>query len=1682
MKSHSLHFPHVRAFAALYILISLASAHAVPVTDEQAAAAAANFVAAGGTMGVNFAGGVQDVRAVTAANGAAPFRVVKFADGGFIVTSGDTEDEPFVFISDGPGDLVEDDENPLWGILRHDMSANESARSEQSARAASGGAKLLSASRAENKWAKWLPSTKGGALLRDAQVPDNQVSDICVPRIMDVRWNQRGSGSASHYYNNDIPHHCAVGCVAVALGQIIRHYQWPSTIGQVTRTCRIWNGLYGIHSAVEPNELTTSGAIYNWNAMPAAPDSYSNPPGQAEVSRFLFDVGITIGTKWSAPSDDTSEDGGSGGSSYTAAADALTNIWGYADAVCCFHDASVPGENTYPTGETYAQRFKRIKDVYLPCLAAGMPVLSSIKGHDVVTDGYGYSDGNLYFHINYGWGGTNNNGTVTKNTGWYVATQPIQGHETGLWAAVYNISTNRVGAIFSGRVYGANDTPLGNSPVVAVGPDGTQYRTTSNPAGVYAFNLEPGSYLVYATNGSEIAYRDVITIRNVSSMDEEDYGTVGNVSEVDLHLDPGSSFWTGGGDGTHFSDPGNWSPAHVPSAASTLVFPSTADDVTLNNDISDLQLSGIVFLPSEHSYTITNKSIATAPSATNVFTVVVASGTTATISSPMPSGFNKMGQGTLVLTQSRAGQETTLEEGTLRFANNADIGSFVFGTDPAKRVTLDYGYNYMTEPLLTDFLRAGMDETLTNGLFGTGTNALSFTEANLPSVLTIAKNAIVCNKQFTVNINDGSTHTINIAGGAMINTREGNHWLMQNALSGRLNINVTDGGLLEFWYEAYALTCRDNRNYNDPSLHLVLKDSTLRVRNDKSIRLGWDGENDNATRPVGVFAATNSVIDVYGVFIGNDKVGTNTAGSYTADFDSCVVSAQQFRVFHDRPLNAVRFNDTRLVLKKSDDYWLTAADEFASRWNVKPISVGAGGLVMDSNGANGSILADLQGPGAITKVGAGRLTIGRNQTGTGPLVCQAGDMLVGAGLTVTRPLTVKSGARLSLATTSEASLGSLAFEADTALNIIIDPTTNATPATVGTLTLPASGTVALTMDGGAFTAGNWAILRTDGLAISQVESTFVPQVQAGNAYWFDVVDDELRLVVTGQAREIVWTGNAGDGKMSTGGNWLGGSAPVSGDRVFFNTAATVLADLGAHVRLSGLVLEQVVTFTGNLTAQTINDTSKVAVGTNSTVTLDGDLEFAGSGTKHIAHHVATNGEFVVTGIIRALPEYSGNQIFATSEASDGFVVAKGLVSDTTHSEPFPFRLTHSNGWTDRWAIGSAGLSGPKGFWMYKNSSNPRAIIRADADFTISTTIGDRNTLTFDTTGKDGQPHTVRIGDGVSGGLTRDGVVNVVGTGAVEINYDWTEALIPSEQTCTLTFNVEDTAKLKVLADAWTGDGTITAKSGATLGLGANAHVENATIQSGATLLLPDAATASPWVSGTLTLGDGAKIVLGGLATNVVAVLTQKFKNSGATAVSLSADAAPPATGKYTLIDVKTLNLPDESASTFTFDTSSLHGYTATITYNSTIRLSEVYLNIVAPTPSSWPATWNNGAPPNNAMQEAFDAWKDAYNVTTFDEAAETAFLLGIAPTQQLAELRIQSIALDNGFVTLTTDKPLNLANGVVYVYVRYVPAPDALSDVKSVTINPTTGAVTFPYFATAEFYTLCVGYTIPSSE
>ena len=49
------------------------------------------------------------------------------------------------------------------------------------------------------------------------------------------------------------------------------------------------------------------------------------------------------------------------------------------------------------------------------------------------------------------------------------------------------------------------------------------------------------------------------------------------------------------------------------------------------------------------------------------------------------------------------------------------------------------------------------------------------------------------------------------------------------------------------------------------------------------------------------------------------------------------------------------------------------------------------------------------------------------------------------------------------------------------------------------------------------------------------------------------------------AEAAVWTGNAGNGSMSDGGNWEGGSAPAAGDALDFSAvtvATTLSADFG----------------------------------------------------------------------------------------------------------------------------------------------------------------------------------------------------------------------------------------------------------------------------------------------------------------------------------------------------------------------------------------------------------------------------------------------------------------------------------------------------------------------------------------
>ena len=110
-----------------------------------------------------------------------------------------------------------------------------------------------------------------------------------------------------------------------------------------------------------------------------------------------------------------------------------------------------------------------------------------------------------------------------------------------------------------------------------------------------------------------------------------------------------------------------------------------------------------------------------------------------------------------------------------------------------------------------------------------------------------------------------------------------------------------------------------------------------------------------------------------------------------------------------------------------------------------------------------------------------------------------------------------------------------------------------------------------------------------------------------------------------EADAAVWTGNAGNGSMKDGDNWQGGTAPASGDALDFSavTSATTLAADFEDSREFGAVTmgTGIITFTGSLAATSFSDTTKLAIGVDSTVTIDGDLSLSGNSTHYICYQM-----------------------------------------------------------------------------------------------------------------------------------------------------------------------------------------------------------------------------------------------------------------------------------------------------------------------------------------------------------------------------------------------------------------------------------------------------------------------------
>ena len=595
-------------------------------------------------------------------------------------------------------------------------------------------------------------------------------------------------------------------------------------------------------------------------------------------------------------------------------------------------------------------------------------------------------------------------------------------------------------------------------------------------------------------------------------------------------------------------------------------------------------------------------------------TVSVAEDASAVISAPIASAFEKTGAGTLTLTQNRTAA-TTVTEGTLKM-DNATIADLTLGTDGGAPVVFDYGGQTLTK-VSSDYLVTGSTVTLTNGVFETASgDDLNIRDDTftMPSVLTIAKDAVVRQgaigkSVYIVNVN--GTATINVIGGTLGNTNGcSSAYLQHKSPAGRLNINVAEGGILNLPCTVNVL-CGNNTTRTTPSIYMTFADSMFSAG---TLNFGttYSGNDYVPTNPTAVFAATNSVVSIdNGFYIGRNGTALEgkTDGSYTIDFEGSTVTAKTFAVYYDRPLNNARFNNTRFVFGAASGSIAASDDE--DNW----FTVGAGGLTLDTQDYSATLNANLGGSGIVTKVGTGTLTVSRDQATTGGICVNEG----------------------TLAVASATFAGPVAFVADTALDIVNYD--GHTPLSASALTLPAEGKVALTLNGGAFGKGIYAICSAQGVTAAD-GGKFAFATTDGQTGTWSVADGTLLLTV-GDISGDYWTGRGGDGKMSTAANWLNGVPAAGADIDLSQVTSAITIDADTDKAFGTATMgEGVVTFTGELKVKGFTNTEKAEVGANSTVTIDNDVTLddperrlcktiQAGGTLHITGSVNINSSTII---------------------------------------------------------------------------------------------------------------------------------------------------------------------------------------------------------------------------------------------------------------------------------------------------------------------------------------------------------------------------------------------------------------------------------------------------------------------
>ena len=355
-----------KLFLSLYLIAALiGSLMAGPIDQQKAQKVGAKFLSTTAVSEKN-----ADIRlslvSVAADRSATDYYVFNVSNGeGFVIVAGDDCVKPILAysttgqydpqnVSEGFAFTLEGFREEIQYVREHNLSATPDIVAE------------------------WNAVTKTGSFKRSGQ------TCVVVGPLCQTLWNQNfpwnsqcpedPEGSGGHVY---------AGCVATAMGQVMKFWEWPAQ----------GTGSHTYHPQGYAQQSANFGETeYHFELMPNALDSTSTEEEYFEIAQFLHHLGISVDMQYS----------GNGSGAYSEdVPHALRTYFLYN----CEDHITNYGGGWWGQGYSNEEWANMLKegglDEHLPLYYSGSDD-NWQGGHAFVCDGY---DENNYFHFNWGWSG-----------------------------------------------------------------------------------------------------------------------------------------------------------------------------------------------------------------------------------------------------------------------------------------------------------------------------------------------------------------------------------------------------------------------------------------------------------------------------------------------------------------------------------------------------------------------------------------------------------------------------------------------------------------------------------------------------------------------------------------------------------------------------------------------------------------------------------------------------------------------------------------------------------------------------------------------------------------------------------------------------------------------------------------------------------------------------------------------------------------------------------------------------------------------------------------------------------------------------------------------------------------------------------------------------------------------------